>query len=58
MDSGIYNFTVYISLLRHDPLLLASILYFTVRLGKVHESGRSFLAEVKEANTVNDKVGR
>ena len=28
MYSGIYNFTAYISLLKHDPLLLASILHF------------------------------
>lgn len=56
MHSGIYNFTVYISLLRHEPLLLASILSFTVRLVLAHESSPRFLS--KEANVVNDKVRR
>ena len=32
MNTGIYNFTLYISLLRHDPLLLAGVVFFDVNL--------------------------
>ena len=56
MYSGIYNFTVYIALLRHEPLLLASVLGFRVRLNEISENGRFFLSEAMEATVINDKV--
>ena len=56
MYSGIYNFTVYIALLRHEPLLLASVLGFRVRLNEISENGGFFLSEAMEAPVINDKV--
>ena len=50
MYSGIYNFTVYIALLRHEPLLLVSINGYQVRLIS------SVLSDPMEVNTVNNKV--
>ena len=50
MYSGTYNFTVYIALLRHEPLLLASINGYEVRLIS------SVLSDPIEVNTVNNKV--
>ena len=53
VDSGIYNFTVYISLLRHDPLLLATILGFRIQL---FYQDRSLPPESKEVDKVENKV--
>ena len=51
MYSGISNFTVYIALLRREPLLLASINGYVVRL--ITSIG---LSDPMEVNTVNNKV--
>ena len=53
VDSGIYNFTVYISLLRRDPLLLATINGFTIQL---LDEDRSLPPESKDVNSVENKV--
>ena len=38
MHSGIYNLTVFFSLLKHDPLLLATIIRFSVTQSKLGDS--------------------
>ena len=48
--TGIYNFTVYISLLRHDPLLLATINGFRVTLFYPDQTLTT------EVNSVENKV--
>ena len=53
VHTGIYNFTVYISLLRHDPLLLATINGFRILLSF---EDRLLPTETEEVVSVENKV--
>jgi len=53
VNSGIYNLTVYISMLSRDPLLSASVLYFTVNLFSLRNNKRILHDDV---DTIEYKV--
>ena len=54
--SGIYNFTVYISLRRQDPLLLATLRGFQVLLNKIDDRGFPIPFDDNDVNREDNKV--
>ena len=56
MYSGVYTLTVYVSLLRHDPLLLASITNFHFNLIRILESGQQIVQDRDTLTTTENKV--
>ena len=56
MNSGDYNLTVYFSLQRHDPLLLASIVGFTISHFKINSNGRPEDFTRVDVHTAENKV--
>ena len=55
MYSGVYTLTVYVSLLRHDPLLLASITNFHFNLIRL-ESNQPTVYDRDTLTTTENKV--
>lgn len=56
MYSGVYTLTVYVSLLRHDPLLLASITNFHFNLIRILESNQPTVYDRETLTTTENKV--
>ena len=56
MYSAAYTLTVYVSLLRRDPLLLASILNFQFTLIRILESGQPIIHTSNTTTTTENKV--
>ena len=56
MYSGVYTLTVYVSLLRHDPLLLASITNFHFNLIRILESNQPTVYDRETLITTENKV--